>query len=196
MCDDCAERYENDDANRIANELGDDEPFYVYGDYNANRAVRYISDERAEADRLIAIAEEEIKRLQARIRSVNEHCERKTAYAKSQLEAYFDTVPHKATKTMEKYALLSGTLVRKMGGKDYPRDDQQIIEWALQAGFGEFVKTKYELRWSALKGRIIEGDDGVYFADPATGVASIVPGLSAVQKPDTFTIEFVKEEQQ
>jgi hypothetical protein len=191
-----------------AEERGENEPFAINNDSKADWALRKIASNRAETDRIIALASEQIEEMQAklsalrqRVKDEGDRYQRKTAYLREQLEIYFSTVPHKKTKTTEKYRLLSGDLVLKRGGTDYPRDDQKIIDWARAAGRTDFIKTTDELRWAELKKYICEVEDGFAFIDPATGEVEmdpttgevkLIPSLSVTQKPDTFMIDFGK----
>jgi len=177
-----------EESYEFAEERGEKEPFRVDNDSKADWALRRIAADRAEADRLIAIASEEIERYQALVRSIHERYERKTDYLKVQLESYFDTVPQKTTKTTAKYPLLSGTLVRKKGGTDYRRDNRTLVDW-LEENDPDYIKTTKEPRWSELKAQLTFAD-GIAIAPSG----EIVPGVTVVQKPDTFVIELAKED--
>lgn len=91
--------------------------FRITDDSCADWAVRKIAAERAELARLKALAEEQIDRIKEQIAAAEKRCENETNYFITMLARYFETVPHKKTKTQLSYRLLSGTLKRKIGGK-------------------------------------------------------------------------------
>ena len=102
----------------------------------------------------------------------------------ARLEAYFDTLPHKKTKTQESYPLPSGKLVRKHQDTDYIRDDAEVLSWLHENNGQKYIKTKESLDWSGLKntlsilGETVVDENG-----------EIIPCIKAVERPDVFKIE-------
>ena len=99
----------------------EEEKWTIDSDEKAEWALKKIREETEERDRLMKLANAEQEKLTARIAEIDKAYEDGTSYLKYMLNQYFETVPHKSTKTTEKYALLSGTLVRKKGGIEYKR---------------------------------------------------------------------------
>ena len=124
----------------------------------------------------------------SRYQSVCETCDRTIANMEAMLHAYFDTVPHKVTKTQENYALPSGKLVFKQQEPEYIRDDTEVIEWLKANGGERFIKTKETLDWSGLKdtlnvmGETVADKNGV-----------VIPCITATERPDIFMVELIKE---
>ena len=103
------------------------------------------------------------------------------------LQHYFDTVPHKITKTTESYPLPSGKLVFKAQAPEYERDEEKVIEWLKQTNGTEFIKVKESLDWAGLKKTVTVLEDKVITED-----GEVVPGIKAIQRDPVFTVE-VKE---
>ena len=163
------------------------EAWVVDNDEKAEWAIKMIRKEAEEHDRLMALAAAEQERLNKRIAEIDKAYEDGTAWLKHQLSQYFETVPHKSTKTMEKYALLSGTLVRKKGGIEYKRDDAALLNWLAGSKLDQYIKVKQDVDWKELKARTSVTEDGMVIFDD-TG--EIIDGVTAAQKPDTFDIAF------
>lgn len=93
-----------------------------------------------------------------------------TAFLTSCLADFFNTVPHKTTKTTEKYRLLSGTLTLKKGTVKATVDDAKVEESA---------------KWGELKKLL------AYTGEIATiqSTGEIVEGVTAYETPATFTVD-------
>lgn len=101
----------------------------VTDDYSADIVLQEIKEARAELDRLIELCRIKKAELDNRIEELTAKCDNTTAPMLEALRAYFETVPHKETKTQAKYQLLSGALVYKRGGVDVQRDDEALTRW-------------------------------------------------------------------
>lgn len=94
-------------------------------------------------------------------------------------------MPHKTTKTTEKYKLINGTLVMKRGAVKFQRDDAKLIPWLKANGHEGLVKTKEEVAWADLKKLIAPAGSMAIIGD--TG--EIIEGIEATVSPDEFKIE-------
>lgn len=151
----------------------------------ADWAVQKIAEERAELSRIKALAEDQIKRIEEKVAAAEKRYENGTAFLQSKLLEYFETVPHKTTKTKHSYRLLSGTLVKKIGGTTMQKDDAKLIQFLKDSGNTDYIKTKEEPKWGEYKKNLeIIGGSVV---DKNTG--EIVEGVELETKPDTFTVE-------
>ena len=101
------------------------------------------------------------------------------------LADFFNTVPHKTTKTTEKYRLLSGTLTLKKGGVKAKQDDAKLVPWLKANGYGNLVKVEESAKWGELKKLL------TYTGEIATieSTGEIVEGVTAYDAPDTFTVD-------
>ena len=145
-----------------------DESFRIDNDNTADWALRTISSDLAERDRLIKIAEDQIIALQEQITALNEQYDNKTKFLKSCLAEYFATVPHKSTKTQETYKLLSGSLVMKKPSTKINHNDDNLLCYLHANNSEEFIKTKESVDWAEFKkhltivdGKVVDTDLGI-----------------------------------
>ena len=157
--------------------------FTIDNDKTADWAITQIHEAEDERDRLIALAEDQIEDLKSRIEELKTKCDNDTAFLKSCLEMYFNTVPSKETKTQKSYKLLSGTLVYKKPSVKICHDDEKLLEFL---DGSEYVETKKSLKWGEYKKLLtISGDDVV---DTETG--EIVDGCTVEDVPASFSIKY------
>ena len=161
--------------------------FSIDDDATADWAVRKIKEEQKEYERLAIIASEQIAEINLKLRHVEEVAERKTAFLKECLAQYFQTVPHKATKTQESYKLLSGSLVMKLGSQKMVKNDAELVEFFRQNDMTEYIKTKEEPKWAEFKKNLSIVDGKVI--DTTTGEVVDVVGVEEV--PGTFDVKTV-----
>lgn len=151
----------------------------------ADWAVSKIAAERAELDRIKALAKEQIDRIKMKVEAAEKRCEKGTAFLTSKLAQYFETVEHKKTKTQHTYRLLSGRLVKKLGGTALKQDEQKLLEYLKASGQTELIKTEESPRWGDFKKHLqVEGGQVI---DTTTG--EIVECVSIEEKPDVFTVD-------
>ena len=151
----------------------------------ADWACRKIAEEKAELDRIRELADTQIQKIEEKLAAAERRYENGTRFLTGKLAEYFETVPHKATKTKESYRLLSGTLTRKYGGAQMKQDDAQLVQYLKDSGQLEFIKTEEKPKWGEFKKRLeIMGGSAV---DKETG--EIVEGVQIIEKPDTFSVD-------
>nr|DAM37289.1 MAG TPA: hypothetical protein [Caudoviricetes sp.] len=160
-------------------------PFRITDDRCADWAVRKINDERAEYDRLKALADEQIAAITEKVDAARRRFENGTSFLTGCLADYFNHVPHKATKTTEKYRLLSGTLVLKKGGIKSAADDKKLVPWLKANGYGDLIKTVETSEWGELKKKL--AFTGTVATIQETG--EIVEGVTVMEAPDIFKVE-------
>lgn len=124
----------------------------------------------------------------SRYKAVCESCDLTIANMEAMLHWYFDTVPHKVTKTQENYALPSGKLVVKKQEPEYERDEEALVEWLKANGGETFVKVKETVDWAGLKGTL-----SVIGETVADANGQIIPCIKATERPSVFKVELKKE---
>ena len=108
-----------------------------------------------------------------------------TRFLTGKLAEYFETVPHKTTKTKHSYRLLSGTLVKKIGGRTMKQDDDALLAYLKASDNEDMIQTTEKPKWGEFKKRLeIVGGQIV---DKTTG--ELVEGVQIIEKPDTFTVD-------
>lgn len=151
----------------------------------ADWACRKIAEEKAELDRIRELADAQIQKIEEKVAAAERRFQNGTRFLTGKLAEYFETVPHKTTKTKASYRLLSGTLTRKFGGTTMKQDDAQLVQYLKDSGQLEFIKTEEKPRWGEFKKRLeIMGGSAV---DKETG--EIVEGVTVETKPDTFSVD-------
>lgn len=163
-----------------------DESFKIDNDNAADWALRTISSELEERDRLIAIAKDQIASLQEHINVLNEQYDNKTKFLKSCLAEYFMKVPHKETKTQETYKLLSGSLVMKKPSTKINHNDDNLLCYLHANNSEEFIKTKESVDWAEFKKHLTIVDGKV--VDTDLGIE--VEACSVEDVPASFDIKF------
>ena len=135
----------------------------------------------------MALAEAEIARLKDQIEKADRRYEQNTAYITSLLASFFDTVPHKKTKTgTESYRLLNGQLVKKPATVKMQPDDAKLVEWLITAGREDLIKVETKAMWGELKKQVEIVDTLVMM--PETG--EVVEGVEVVEVPAAFSVKF------
>lgn len=151
----------------------------------ADWACRKIAEEKTELDRITALGESQIEKIQQRIDAARRRYENGTRFLTGKLAEYFETVPHKTTKTKHSYRLLSGTLVKKLGGSTMKQDDDTLLAYLKASGNEDMIQNTEKPKWGEFKKRLeIVGGQIV---DKTTG--ELVEGVQIIEKPDTFTVD-------
>lgn len=141
--------------------------YTVDNDYKADWAVKKIAEHRADLERVKLIAQQQIEEIDLKIKNLEKITERKTAFLRGCLARYFETVPHKATKTKETYKLLSGSLEFKIPKQNMVKDDAELLEYFHKNGMEEYIKTEEKPAWGEYKKKLSIVDGQVI--DTVTG---------------------------
>lgn len=157
----------------------------IADDACADWAVCKIAEERAELNRIKALADEQISRIMDKVEAAEKRYQNGTAFLTSKLAEYFQTVPHKKTKTKHSYRLLSGTLSMKIGGVTMKQNDEKLLEYLRSSGNEDLIQTTEKPKWGEFKKRL-EIVGGVVI-DQNTG--EIVEAVEVITKPDTFSVD-------
>ena len=153
----------------------------------ADWALKKIKLEKDEHDRIVELAEQEIARLKEQIEKADRRYEQNTGFLTTLLAEFFDTVPHKKTKTgTETYRLLNGQLVRKPAAVKMQPDDAKLVEWLKANGREDLIKVETKAAWGELKKQI--AIVGTIAMIEATG--EIVDGIELVEAPPAFSVKF------
>lgn len=120
------------------------------------------------------------------MKKVEETAAASISYFESLLADYFESVPHKKTKTQETYSLPGGKLILKKQQPKFDQDDAQLVPWLKENGLDALVKVKESANWAELKKTVTVTADGEHVA---TQEGEIVPGVTVTQRPDVFSVE-------
>lgn len=152
-------------------------PFVIENDKMADWALRRIADLQSDTATWKAYYKEQAEKIES---ANNAGIERMTQY----LQAYFDTVPHKVTKTQENYKLPSGKLVWKDQTDEYERKDEDIIKWCADNA-PECIETVQKVKWGDLKKMLTPMGEQMAFGQ--TG--EVVPGVKCIKRERKFVAQ-------
>lgn len=159
--------------------------FEIKDDGMADWALRTIRADEAEANRIKKIALDQIELLNNQIDEIDEKLEKKTSFLKGALRLYFQSVPHKETKTQETYKLLNGSLVMKKATQKMVKDDETLLKYFHEHNLEDFIKVKESPDWSRYKAEceILDGK----CVNVQTG--EVVECVTIEDVPETFSIK-------
>ena len=164
------------------------ESFVIDNPNKANWALKVIRQESEETERLLQIADHEIEQLEAKKTELVKSLDRRTGYLKSLLYRYFETVPHKETKTQETHKLLDGSLVWKKPGLKMVPDKEKLLAYCKENNMPEFVKVKEEVDWASYKKECEICDGNV--VNIQTGDILPADMIPVEETPGEFTVKF------
>lgn len=153
------------------------EAFVIDSDAKASWALQKIKEARADRDRWV-------EWYKAQIKKITEQTAFDTMNLERSLREYFETVPHKQTKTQESYTLPGGKLVLKNQNPEFVRDDKKVIEWLKANRPGEFVKVTETLDWDGLKKASVALDGKLIDEN-----GEEIPGVEVIDRDPAFTVE-------
>lgn len=128
------------------------EIFTIKDDNMAEWALKKIKAETNEANRIINACRNQQDFYIRREEQIKNQLNNNISFLKRKLADYFELVPHKKTKTQEKYILPSGELVLKRQNPKFNiNQDEAILSVVQVTGTNEYVRQKLELDWENLK---------------------------------------------
>ena len=139
-----------------------------------------------------AEAEKEMwrKHYEAQLKKVTESADSTIDYMKAKLQQYFESVPHKATKTQESYTLPGGKLIMKRQQPKFDLDEDALIPWLESEQRGELIKVKKSVDWATLKKEVVYSSESSY----ATTIdGEVIPGVMITHRPDVFEVKLEVE---
>ena len=164
-----------------------DQRWRIADDGCADWALKKIKLEKDEHDRIVELAELEISRIMQQMERADRRYEQNTSFLTSMLSKFFETVPHKKTKTgTESYRLLNGQLVMKPAAYKMQPDDEKLVEWLRSNGHEELIKVETKAMWGELKKKI----DMVGTTAMIAETGEIVEGIDVVEVPPAFSVKF------
>ena len=158
-------------------ELINEESFVIDTDAKAEWALQKIREHRADRDRFVKWYKDKIK-------EITEQCDFDTMNLERMLKEYFDTVPHRETKTQSVYDLPTGKIYIKKQNPDFKHDDKTVIEWLKKNGGGQFIEVEETLKWGDLKkaGAVVGGK--MFDAN-----GEEIPGIEVVDCDPLFCVD-------
>lgn len=158
-------------------EFIENDSFVIDTDAKAEWALQKIREARADRDRFVKWYTDKIK-------EIKEQCDFNTMNLERMLKEYFDSVPHRETKTQSVYDLPTGKLFVKKQNPEYKHDDKTVIDWLKKNGGNQFIEVEESLKWGDLKkaGAVVGGK---MFDENGEEI----PGIEVVNKDPVFCVE-------
>ena len=103
------------------------------------------------------------------------------------LAEYFESIDEKQmkrTKTMMKYRLPSGELVKKFPSPQFKRNNDKLAEWLESNGMDEYIEIKKQPKWGELKAKTKVVNGHVVTED-----GEIVEGVEVIERAPEFKVE-------
>ena len=90
----------------------------------------------------------------------------------------------KKTKTMMKYRLPSGELVKKFKAPEFKRNNDKLVKWLEDNQMDEYIEVKKQPKWKELKKAVKVINGAVVTED-----GEIVEGVEVVERAPEFKVE-------
>lgn len=164
------------------------EGFVIRDDNVAEWALQKIFDEKAELERLKALADSQIAAIMDKVEAANKRFTSRTGYLKQALEEYMLTVKRKQSKTQESYRLLSGSLILKKPVVKIVKDDTKLLEYVKEHS-PEYVKHTEAVDWAGFKKTLTVSGDVVVDSN-----GEVVSCLDVEETPGEFMIRDERSE--
>lgn len=163
------------------------EVWKVTSDESAEWLIEKVNEDLIEKARYRLSLENRIKDLQDKLNKLNDEERQAIERRNSHLLEYFETIDEKfkkKTKTMEKYRLPSGEIVKKYPSPEYKRDADKLLGWIKTNKLNDYVEVKEIAKWADLKKVTTIAGGQVVYVD--TG--EIIEGVELIERPPV--IEF------
>ncbi len=159
----------------------EDERWVVKNDDEAEWIIEKYNEKLIESARYRLSLENKIQLLQDKLNKLNDNDRTLVDMRNSYLLEYFETIDDKfkkKTKTMEKYRLPSGEIVKKYPGPEFKRTDDELVQW-IKSHHLNLVEIKETPKWGELKKLTVVSGRQVVFRD--TG--EIIDGVEVIERP-------------
>ncbi|GMG96228.1 host-nuclease inhibitor Gam family protein [Tepidimicrobium xylanilyticum] len=166
----------------------DEEEWKIKSDEEADWWIEIHEEKLAEIRRLKMQLENKINFYKEKLDKVIQEEEYIIEKRDGKLAEYFETLDEKdmkKTKTMLKYRLPSGELVKKFPGPQFNRDNDKLTKWLEENQMNEYIEVKKQAKWGELK-KITDVVNGMVVLKD-TG--EIVEGVEVVERPVEFKVE-------
>ena len=169
--------------------INENEIFKVTNDQEAEWVIEKANEDLIEINRFRKSLEEKLEVIRQKINKLYEEENRVKEWRDSYLLEYFETIDEKfkkKSKTMEKYRLPSGEIIKKYPSPEFKRDNEKLLNW-VKVNRPDCIETKESPKWGELKKNIIVVGNQVI-----TENGEIVEGVEVIERPPV--IEFKVEE--
>ena len=159
----------------------------VTNDKEAEWVIEKAEAKLVEVRRFRMAIENKIMDLKDKLERLDNEEQSTIEWRNSFLLEYFESVDDKfkkKTKTLEKYRLPSGEIVKKFPAPEYKRNEVKLLEWVKGNKLDGFIEVKETVKWAELKKGTIQVGNNVVLEE--TG--EVVEGVELIERPPV--IEF------
>lgn len=168
----------------------EEEVWQIKSDAEAEWLIDKVNDDLIEINRFELSLTNKIEILEERLEKVKKEKENKITRRDSYLLRYFEEIPEelkKKSKTMEKYRLPSGEIIKKYPGPEFKRDNDTLVNWLKENKMNDYIEIKESPKWADLKKSTKTIGGSVIFEE--TG--EIIEGIEVIER--TPTLEFKED---
>jgi phage host-nuclease inhibitor protein Gam len=161
----------------------DQQGFTIDDDSKANWALRKIAQHKKKIEENNLLAEEEIYKIEAWNKQMNDEAQQSIDYFQSLLAEYAGE-KRKSDPKFKTLKLPSGRIRFKKQQPQYVYDDDAVLESLKESGYTDFVKVKESVDKAGIKKQFKAVNGGL--VDPDTG--EFIDGVTVVDRDDKFEV--------
>lgn len=168
----------------------DQEQWEISNDSEAEWLIDKVNEDLIEINRFELSLTNKIEILKERLEKVKKEKENKISRRDSYLLRYFEDIPEelkKKSKTMEKYRLPSGEIIKKYPAPEFKRDNDTLVNWLKENRMTEFIEVKESAKWADLKKATKTIGSSVVLEE--TG--EIIEGIEVIERAPTLEFKEV-----
>lgn len=168
----------------------DQEQWKITNDAEAEWLIDKVNEELFEINRFELSLTNKIELLKERLEKVKKEKENKISRRDSYLLRYFEEIPEelkKKSKTMEKYRLPSGEIIKKYPAPEFKRDNDTLVNWLKENKMNNFIEVKESAKWADLKKATKTIGSSVILEE--TG--EIIEGIEVIERAPTLEFKEV-----
>lgn len=166
------------------------ERWKITNDAEAEWLIDKVNEDLIEINRFELSLTNKIEILKERLEKVKKEKENKISRRDSYLLMYFEDIPEelkKKSKTMEKYRLPSGEIIKKYPAPEFKRDNDTLVKWLKENKMNTYIEVKESAKWADLKKATKTIGNSVILEE--TG--EIIEGIEVIERAPTLEFKEV-----
>ena len=167
-----------------------DQEWKITNDSEAEWLIDKVNEDLIEINRFELSLTNKIEILKERLEKVKKEKENKLTRRDNYLLRYFEEIPEelkKKSKTMEKYRLPSGEIIKKYPAPEFKRDNDTLVNWLKENKMNDYIEIKESAKWADLKKATKTIGSSVVLEE--TG--EIIEGIEVIERAPTLEFKEV-----
>ena len=163
----------------------EEEEWQIKSDADAEWLIDKVNEDLIEINRFELSLTNKIEILKERLEKVKKEKENKLTRRDNYLLRYFEDIPEelkKKSKTMEKYRLPSGEIIKKYPAPEFKRDNDTLVNWLKENKMNDYIEIKESAKWADLKKATKTIGSSVVLEE--TG--EIIEGIEVIERAPTL----------